>query len=298
MNHKIGVAYEILTIANNYDGQVYGGFVRDVIVPRKNNGICDVSFKDVDIWFKDKIASSLFIAELIKTFNIENEPKWNKNFDYNQQKNKGFSRSQYRIYSKNEFLFHIDVITSEKLPVNDFLVNTITYKRTEKGFIKTNIVISDSCFTDKIALMFQDYNPLETLYYDRIYRIFFSKGWTVRCIGKHEKLSTYIQMMNLNVKENKLGDLYDYVPISNAENMGSLKNTYNEISMISIIAAGLKDDDSNLNTTDKDILRLIFNKGLEVLNGRIYNSINDDELQSIYKLGLEDYRVKIDKLLK
>ena len=273
MEYKVEVAKKILTIANDYDGQVYGGFVRDVIVPRINNANCNVSFKDVDIWFQDKIAVHHFISELVKNFKIENENKWNKDFDYNNQKGANFSREQYRIYSKAEFLFHIDVITSDNLPVNDFDVNTITYRYDGK-FQKVRGLTGKKSIINKTAIMFEDYNPLSSIYYYRIDRIFFSKGWTIRCHSKHEDLSKFIRNNKLKVKEFSNGAFYDYVPID------------------------VKDDISKSDISGKLILRLIFDKGLEVLNGRVYNSIEDNDLQNIYKFGLEEYRTKVDNLLK
>ena len=288
MEHKVEVAKKILTIANEHDGKVYGGFVRDVIVPRINDPNCDVSFKDVDIWFKDKIAENYFVRKLYKFFKIEREIEsspWNTELDYsNNEKGINFFRSQYRIYTKDKFLFHIDLITSAKLPVNDFYVNTLTYKHTEKGFEKLD---GDICGTqpiiNKVAVMFENYNPEGPMYYERINRIFFSKGWSVRCKGKHEQLSVFIKKNKLKITEVCLGTVYDYIPIEIKEDITSKLIVNNA---------------SKLDIADKDILRLIFNNGLDVLNGKFYNSIEDKELQSIYKLGLEDYRFKIDNLLK
>jgi hypothetical protein len=283
MEHKIEVAKKILTIANNYDGQVYGGFVRDVIVPIMNDSNCDLSFKDVDIWFQDAIAVPHFICELVKHFKIESEKdsQWNRELEYNDSNSK-FSRRQYRIYSKDEFLFHIDVIISDKLPVNDFYINTVTYRCIENGFEAAHNPINIHLyFTNKIVLMFNNYNPENLAYYNRINRIFFSKGWTVRCDSKHKRLSEFIRKNKLNIKEFQNGSFYDYIPIE-----------------LKIDVPVLTNNTSELDDNDKNILRLIFANELDVLNGRFYNSIEDNELKIIYKLGLEDYRDKIDNLLK
>ena len=286
MEHKVEVAKKILTIASDHDGQVYGGFVRDVIVPRINDPNCDVSFKDVDIWFRGKIAETHFICELVKNFNIQSESSpWNREIDYSNQ-DINFFRNQYRIYSKNEFLFYIDVITSDKLPVNDFYVNCITYKYTGKEFEKINDNHMTCSFKDKTAIMFEDYNPVEPLYYARINRIFFLKGWTVRCHGKHKKLSKYIKENKLKVTEGWFGSRYDYIP-----NILKIDNPI-------LVVNTLKDNTSKLDIVDKDILMLIFNNGLNVLNEKFTNNVEDNDLKSIYKIGLEDYRTKIDDLLK
>ena len=290
MDHKVEVAKKILTIANDHDGQVYGGFVRDVIIPRISDPNCNVSFKDVDIWFRDCVASAHFICQLVKNFKIENDSEFDKELDYstNGIYNK-FFRSQYRIYFQNKFLFNIDVMISIKLPVNDFFINTATYKHTEKGFELTNSYLFREECLQKISIMFSDYNPAGDSYYERINRIFFSKGWTVRCISKHEALSEYITKNKLKVTELKVERFYDYIPIKSNDDKLILD--------VSLENETLKVD-TKLSISDKDILRLIFNNGIDVLSGKLYNSIEDKELQTIYKFGLEDYRTRIDNFLK
>lgn len=47
----------------------------------------------------------------------------------------------------------------------------------------------------------------------------------------------------------------------------------------------------------KDIMMSIFNEGLKVMETKFYN-MEDEELQYVYKLGLDEYRNKFDNLLK
>jgi len=322
MEHKVEVAKKILTIANDYDGEVYGGFVRDVIVPKINDPNCNVSFKDVDIWFKDPIAVTYFICKLVQNLKIESKSSglWNKELDYStNEKDSNFFRNQYCIYSKNELLFHIDVITSDKLPVNDFNVNTVTYKYTDKGFENCQKDYHTEQFiTKKIANMFDDYNPVDYNYYQRINRIFFSKGWTVRCFSKHKKLSEFILNNNLNITEGWCdSSWYNYIPIaSKAEITPILESSFqpipNEVktkitpvleSSYCIPTQDVKSisEETRLDpfdTSDKYMLGLIFNNGLKILEEKIYNNIEDEGLRNIYNLGLEDYRLKIVNLLK
>ena len=228
--YKIDIAKKILTFANAYDGKIYGGFVRDVIIPRINDLNCTVSFKDIDIWFSHAIYSKAFINSLEYNLKIEKGSFLDRDLDYSKtSKDSKFSRRQYRIYSENgdKFLFHIDVITSDKLPVNDFFVNTITYNYINNEFVK-----SDNCdlraITNKIAMMFGDYNPVSPMYYERINRIFFSKGWTVRCKSKHQRLSDFVKKENLDIKEIYDGVFYDYIPENKSkENNLFLKTIFN-----------------------------------------------------------------------
>lgn len=224
--YKIDIAKKILTLASIYNGEVYGGFVRDVIVPRINDPNCDALFKDIDIWFHNEKCSLGFTEVLQYIFKIEKVSFLDRDVDYSKTSNDlKFSRRQYRIYSQNgdKFLFHIDVITSDKLPVNDFNVNTITYKYINDEFIK-----SDGCdsrfISNKIATMIEDYNPESPKYYERINRIFFSKGWTIRCYYKHFRLSEFIKKNKLNVEVIYDGVFYDYIPKNTSKFDPAIKN--------------------------------------------------------------------------
>jgi hypothetical protein len=253
---KVEVAKKILTIANIYDGEVYGGFVRDVIVPRMNDPNCDASFKDVDIWFKSEKQSLLFIQTLAYNFKIKNGSFLDKDLDYS--KDSKFSRRQYHIYSENQhkFLFHIDVITSEKLPVNDFNVNTITYKYTNNDFEKCSGYSYDTRFiTNKITVIFEDYNPEGIKYYERINRIFFSKGWTVRCYGKHTLLSNFIKKEKLNIKEICEDGFYNYIPYDKSKDNDESKSN-DLLTTIFSVASRVRDD--YLKNDKSDVLKSEF----------------------------------------
>jgi len=319
MEHKIEVAKKILTLANEFDGKVFGGFVRDVIVPKLNDPNCIVSFKDVDIWFQDKGRSGIFINFLVENFTTERVSFTDRDLEYPNAK---FCRRQYRIYENDKFLFHIDVITSDKLPVNDFDVNLFTYKHTEKGFescdnsklqLKLNII-------NKIATMLDNYNPEGYKHYERINRIFFEKGWTVKCDDRDSRLSNYIRTQNLKIKEqydnndgfycyipkNKLKDSILYIPslkisgtseqIRKTLSLNYSKQQINEY--LKEAVDGTKNNKSNADINNKDIMISIFNTGLEALAGKLYNDIEDKELRQIYKCGLDEYRAKFESLLK
>ena len=232
--YKFELAKKILSLAFNNNGEVYGGFVRDVIVPSLNDPNCNNSFKDLDIWFRDEKFSTLFVNALEYNFKVQKSSYGSEDLDYskyfsNDFRGYKFSRKQYHIYSENEkkFLFHVDVITSDNLPVNDFNVNAVTYKYINSKFERcinfhcdTQIII-DNYIVNKIAFMVRDYNPEGFRYYERINRIFFSKGWIVRCIYKHDRLSEFIKSRELNIEEIYNGTFYDYVP-----NVPSKKDIY------------------------------------------------------------------------
>lgn len=270
--YKIDVAKKILTLANTYDGKVYGGFVRDVIVPRINDSNCIVTFKDLDIWFCNEEYSEAFINTLTHNFKIEIGNGSFLHLDYNVDVK--FTRKQYRIYSQNDskFLFHIDIITSEKLPVNDFNVNTITYKYIKDEFVKT-----DSCdlrfITNKIAIMFDDYNPESIKYYERINRIFFSKGWTVKCNNKHLLLSNFITRNELNVTEIYTGFWYNYIPKNTLKFDPAITNRIK----ITPFLDTWTNDKSKLEDMDKETYDIPIHRKNITIKDSLYNKELDDK---------------------
>ncbi len=111
----------MLGLASYCGGKFFGGYVRDVIVPRMKNPNCDVSFKDVDIWFTSDEDAEEFV-KLMKT----TEKIFDRQIHTNQSIEYKFKRTQY--YFLNEACpFNIDVIVSKTFPVNDFDVNFLTY---------------------------------------------------------------------------------------------------------------------------------------------------------------------------
>jgi len=216
--YKIEIAKQILSIANTQKGRVYGGFVRDVVIPRIHIPNCKVSFKDIDIWFKTSNDSKAFVNALELALNIQKHSFLDRSLDYPDSFK--FTREQYRVYSPDgsEFLFHIDVITSHKLPVDDFNVNTITYKYEKNNFYNCKHEAIELFIINKIACMLENYNIKGGYkHFERINRIFFKKGWIVRCTKKNEMLSDFIKKENLNIKEINYSFYYDYVPQNHSQ---------------------------------------------------------------------------------
>lgn len=120
----------MLEIAYKYGGEVFGGYVRDVLVVQENKIERPISFKDVDIWFKCKENAQKFITEMgekIKIGSHQTVAPGGKNI-YE------FQRTNYAFYSKGYPIAFIDVIVSGTIPVNDFDVNFLTY---HKGIFKS-----------------------------------------------------------------------------------------------------------------------------------------------------------------
>lgn len=111
----------ILALASHYNGKFFGGYVRDVIVPRMKDPNCNVSFKDVDIWFTSDKDAEGFSDVMRFTEKMRScQPSRTSENEYK------FKRTQYLV-PNNACHFFIDVIVSKNFPVNDFNVNFLTY---------------------------------------------------------------------------------------------------------------------------------------------------------------------------
>lgn len=118
---------DCIETAHLYDGRVFGGYVRNVAVPRLKKKTSP-GYKDVDFWFKTQQKADLFVFymgdKLIKM--NDNDALFQKNTYF-------FERHQYLLKCKYENII-IDIIVSPTLPVNDFDVNQLTYNGSFKSF--------------------------------------------------------------------------------------------------------------------------------------------------------------------
>lgn len=183
--------FKCIKCACSFGGKVYGGFVRDIIVPKLENPDFQGTFKDVDIWFTSQESADNFVDAMgslfVKSITIKDDAYTGC-----------FSRSQYYLIYFGACLAWIDVIVSPTLPVNDFDVNEVTFTINENDEWKTDSprrLISQ--IKNKEAIMLKPYaklmsealekssnlnifNPSFKSYYkNRIDRIFTSKGWKV-----------------------------------------------------------------------------------------------------------------------
>lgn len=196
VDKKIIVEYiikECLVIAGKYDGKVYGGFVRDVIVPTENQQQV-LKWKDVDIYFSESENSELFVKEMgrkLKPYNFPNPNEY------------PWKRSQYHLYLWDVCVAWIDVIVSKNFPVNDFHVNHLVYcyrpsnllyssiwgdievsveGKVKKGTTVGNLKI---CINTKIARMDREHIDLLSdpingpNRIDRIKKRYIERGWKV-----------------------------------------------------------------------------------------------------------------------
>jgi len=181
---------DCLKIAGKHKGRVFGGYVRNVIVPRLQDPKCQIIFKDVDIWFQTQDAADSFIKEMGLSL-VESIPAFSvEGVQYN------FTRKQYYLYQYGTCIAWIDVIVSERIPVNDFNVNKLTYiyapspsNPSAKSFGDESVTTLIEAIHKKHATMLPEYinlllnnTPMANKRLERINRIFFHKGWTISCL--------------------------------------------------------------------------------------------------------------------
>lgn len=155
-------------VASKYNGKVFGGFVRNVLVPQTFNQHVN-GYKDVDLWFTCEEDAIKFVNDMDDKLSLINKDK-----NYLNAIVYRFQRIIYRMHNAT-----IDVIISPTLPVDDLNVNQLTFSEGYKSFglEPTHVLINK--IRNKKATTIADFN------YDKddnqSYRLFMLKdaGWTI-----------------------------------------------------------------------------------------------------------------------
>jgi len=186
-SHVLAAIFDCIKCASDYCGKVFGGFVRDVIVPRLNDRNCRIKFKDVDLWFDSHKDASKFIMRMGNKL-IKSDVKFTNGLYPDE-----CTRQQFNLINNDTIVAWIDIIVSPKLPVNDFDVNTVTYwlnnysvwKTNSPDYLITQIINKEASMLltykqliDNAPDISNDLQP-KSFYHNRINRIFTSKGWKV-----------------------------------------------------------------------------------------------------------------------
>ena len=133
------ILFNLLGHIAKYNGYVYGGFVRDFLVPGLVYGenLSSLDFKDIDIWFSDQSQADNFI----QSFNQQNSAKLIDNKSRANQKpveeygcGHPFTRHKFYFSFDKIPLFMVDVVVAKQLPVNDFSVNLLIFKAKNLDF--------------------------------------------------------------------------------------------------------------------------------------------------------------------
>jgi hypothetical protein len=114
----------LVATAAKYGGVVFGGYVRDVIIPlnKLNRNLADVDFKDMDFWFKNQTDADAFIKASALRLGLH---------DTNDNPSGCYPvcRNQHIFDFKdvsNAFLI-IDIMVTDFYPVCDFSVNLVSW---------------------------------------------------------------------------------------------------------------------------------------------------------------------------
>ncbi len=121
---------KFLSYVTNMQGVIYGGYIRDILVPLiKNFKIETLNFEDVDIWWRsqqdlDKFIDLFLIGhDKYKIIKV-NTNLSNKILQYKCYENYKWSITQYYLHINDIGVIAIlNCVVSDKFPVNDFVEN-------------------------------------------------------------------------------------------------------------------------------------------------------------------------------
>jgi hypothetical protein len=187
---SLNAIFDALKLASKHRGKVFGGFVRDVIVPINYGRRDNLSFKDVDLWFRDEKDANSFITEMGNKFQKQILVGEGQKDSYE------FYRTQYHLICYGFTLAFFDIIVSVDIPVNDFDVNMLTYQITEDGTFKpkaygehsTDLLIAK--IKSRTAGVLSSYNKsplMKTMRITRTNQRYIKRGWSVMYKGQHIK---------------------------------------------------------------------------------------------------------------
>jgi hypothetical protein len=201
---------DLLLQVHNYGGYVFGGYLRDFIIPNLEREITDI-----DLWFKTKEDFNRFINNDSKlrfvgtttNFELYNAPI-----------------KHYELVVYNTLLVHVSIIISPTLPVNDFDVNCLT--KQYYCYYNGDIDPCNYSLPSNISLLTQIKNKemnmlpsyLEHLtgkygeYHLQRVENFIKKGWTVKLYGfkvsNKEELVRYLKNNMPHLFKYQLRDAY------------------------------------------------------------------------------------------
>lgn len=185
------IAKDCVRCASDHNGCVFGGYVRDVILPiylNKSNVVIkiqDLKFKNIDLWFKNDEDVNAFITEMGSM--VQSNPRHNIT---EQSAEHPFTRERFHVIANETALFQINVIISEKLPVNDFEINKACFIVRDGKFKCVNEFAFFGNFRQKEIVMCKDYvkillshknrdNSGYNPYFNRVINKFLLQGYKI-----------------------------------------------------------------------------------------------------------------------
>lgn len=155
------VLFNFLFYISRCNGYVYGGFVRDFLVPVLIYGqnVVSVDFKDIDIWFSNQSQADDFVnsfnqkqklVQLIELYDSPGREEYGCGGS--------FTRKKLNFCFEHKPLFLVDVMVARQLPVNDFSVNLLMFKAKDPNF--TNASLSWFSVGEDYDGEYYKYSPL------------------------------------------------------------------------------------------------------------------------------------------
>jgi hypothetical protein len=211
--YKFDLAKKLISIATKCNGYVYGEFVRDVIIPKLNNSECDISFNNIDIWFKRLNDRLHFVNRLWYFFQED------KNLTHDFVISEDQLKYKISKHPNCETLFCINAISSDQFPKQSFDVNCLKYQYYDEfvmcGYAFSYDVNSNSLIfkqnINKRTVMDSDYNPKTEEEFNQIDKDYFQKGWSI-ITDKQTELSKWIIKNNITVTIGIEDGLWVYRP--------------------------------------------------------------------------------------
>lgn len=207
----------VLRLAHKHNGKVFGGFVRDILIPLNFNtplAECN-NFKDVDLWFTTLEDAKAFNEE--KEIELFVQDLTDETYSPSDDAIYEFKVSHGIILKDKEPISFIDIIIAPELPVNDFDINRLV----SWGFVGDEIrsnkmkpMSDEKLWTlldngrDKVVNMLPEYrakierwNYYSGIVLNRIKTRYLDRGWKVMIDGKEFK-SEYIDL-GPNLEKNR-----------------------------------------------------------------------------------------------
>lgn len=167
-------------IAAKYNGKIFGGFVRNVLIPQHYQQ--DTSgYKDVDFLFQSEDEAKRFVEEANLEFILDSDEYVCGTIVY------PFTRKQYLLKEVDEDRnILIDVIISGVISVDDFNVNRLTYSFVD-GFSDESLMkfILNKCmiilpnYIEKLKLCHDDPNDVQWFVQEKRLSKLFLSGWKI-----------------------------------------------------------------------------------------------------------------------
>ncbi|HSW76516.1 MAG TPA: hypothetical protein VLG50_05700 [Candidatus Saccharimonadales bacterium] len=187
----VNIIDDCIHIASDNNGAVFGGYLRDVLLPRLNNKPLN-GFKDVDLWFMKQSDASLFVLQMKDKYDFKYDFKL-----FNTVNNVyPFKKSTYHLFKYDNIMARFDIIISDTLPVDDLSINLYTFTYKDNKPVIDSYVYSPTfnkpiiCGTKDIMTMvycnckllpsyFDKLMTKSPVYLNRLNNRFLSKGYKI-----------------------------------------------------------------------------------------------------------------------